>query len=91
MIIPGSQRILLATRPVDFRRGHDALAATARPRFSAPPGPARPRFPCRAFFVPPIQLTIGGLSPTPERPINEKSQRRALTALMSFPMSSQNP
>ena len=29
MIIPGSQRILLATRPVDFRRGHDALAATA--------------------------------------------------------------
>ena len=29
MIIPGSQRILVATRPVEFRRGHDALAATA--------------------------------------------------------------
>ncbi len=30
MTIPGaSPRIVLATRPVDFRRGHDALAATA--------------------------------------------------------------
>ncbi len=30
MIVPGSAlRIVLATQPVDFRRGHDALAATA--------------------------------------------------------------
>ena len=30
MILPnGSLRIVVATRPVDFRRGHDALAATA--------------------------------------------------------------
>lgn len=30
MTIPGaSPRIVLATRPVDFRRGHDALASTA--------------------------------------------------------------
>ena len=30
MIVPGqSLRIVMATRPVDFRRGHDALAATA--------------------------------------------------------------
>ncbi|MDE0523456.1 MAG: hypothetical protein OXH79_16010 [Boseongicola sp.] len=29
MIIPGSQRIRLATRPLDIRRGHDAIAATA--------------------------------------------------------------
>ena len=29
MIAVPSLRIVLATRPVDFRRGHDALAATA--------------------------------------------------------------
>ena len=29
MISGASPRIVLATRPVDFRRGHDALAATA--------------------------------------------------------------
>ena len=37
MITPGADlKVYVATRPVDFRKGHDGLAALVQPAFAVP-------------------------------------------------------